>query len=79
MVKRTIATLGSDGKLDSSQMPSGAALPPGGTAAQVLTKLSSSDGDADWADPTGGGGGNVDGGSPGSSFGGTTGIDGGTP
>ena len=34
----------------------GAGLPPGGTAGQVLTKNSATDGDASWQDPTGGGG-----------------------
>lgn len=79
MVKRTIATLGTDGKLASSQMPSGASLPAGGSTGQVLTKASGTDGDADWEDSAGGGGGNIDGGNPTSSFGGTTGIDGGAP
>jgi hypothetical protein len=31
----------------------GAGLPPGGTDGQVLTKVSSADGDADWENPTG--------------------------
>lgn len=31
-------------------------VPPGGTTGQVLTKLSATDGDADWRDSTGGGG-----------------------
>jgi hypothetical protein len=35
----------------------GASLPAGGTAGQVLTKNSGTDGDAIWSDPTGGGGG----------------------
>lgn len=35
----------------------GAGLPTGGAMGQVLTKQSSTDGDADWATPTGGGGG----------------------
>jgi hypothetical protein len=35
----------------------GAGLPAGGTVGQVLTKQSSTDGDADWEDPTGGSGG----------------------
>lgn len=34
----------------------GSGLPPGGTAGQVLTKNSPTDGDASWQDPTGGGG-----------------------
>ena len=34
----------------------GAGLPAGGTAGQVLTKNSATDGDASWQDPTGGGG-----------------------
>jgi len=38
----------------------GGALPVGGTVGQILTKNSSTDGDADWADaPSGGGGGGV--------------------
>lgn len=35
----------------------GEGLPAGGTAGQVLTKRSATDGDADWEDPSGGGGG----------------------
>lgn len=35
----------------------GTGVPPGGTTGQVLTKLSATDGDADWEDPSGGGGG----------------------
>lgn len=35
----------------------GGSLPSGGTVGQVLTKNSSTDGDASWQDPTGGGGG----------------------
>lgn len=38
------------------EVPEGRGLPPGGTAGQVLTKQSSTDYDADWQDPTGGGG-----------------------
>lgn len=37
------------------EVPEGRGLPPGGTAGQVLTKQSSTDYDADWQDPTGGG------------------------
>ena len=33
-------------------------IPPGGVTGQVLTKRSNADGDADWADPAGGAGGN---------------------
>lgn len=40
----------------------GGSVPPGGTTGQVLTKLSGTDGDADWQDPTGGGGGGGGGG-----------------
>lgn len=35
---------------------SGGGVPPGGTTNQVLTKLSDTDGDADWRDPQGGDG-----------------------
>ena len=35
------------------QGPAGGGLPDGGTANQVLTKISSTDGDANWQDPTG--------------------------
>lgn len=38
------------------EVPEGRGLPPGGTTGQVLTKQSSTDYDADWQDPTGGGG-----------------------
>lgn len=38
------------------EVPEGRGLPPGGTTGQVLTKKSSTDYDADWQDPTGGGG-----------------------
>lgn len=37
----------------------GAGVPAGGTTGQVLKKLSDADGDADWQDETGGGGGGV--------------------
>jgi hypothetical protein len=37
----------------------GGSLPNGGTTGQVLKKLSDADGDADWQDETGGGGGGV--------------------
>lgn len=49
------------GKLKAYFLSGGATLPPGGTAGQVLTKIDGTDGNADWADPTGGGGGGGDG------------------
>jgi hypothetical protein len=38
----------------------GIGVPDGGTTGQVLTKISNTDYDADWVDPTGGGGGGAD-------------------
>lgn len=35
----------------------GGGLPAGGTTGQVLTKISATDGDANWQTPSGGGGG----------------------
>lgn len=57
----------------------GSGLPNGGTLGQVLTKKSATDGDADWEDPTGGGGVilNLDGGVPSSTYGTLSPIDGG--
>ena len=39
------------------QLATGSGVPAGGTTGQVLTKLSGTDGDADWEDANGGGGG----------------------
>ena len=59
--------------------PGGGSLPAGGTAGQVLTKQSSTDGDADWEDAAAGGSsGQIDGGTWDTNYGGTTPIDGGT-
>ena len=54
-----VATLGPDGILTPAQRPpSSGGLPAGGTAGQVLTKISPTPGDASWQTPgsTGGGG-----------------------
>lgn len=44
----------------STPGPAGVGVPTGGTYPQVLTKQSATDFDADWQDPTGGGGGVTD-------------------
>lgn len=49
----SVAYQGQDGTGGST----GGGLPAGGTAGQVLTKQSATNGDADWKDPSGGGGG----------------------
>lgn len=54
-------------------------LPSGGGAGQVLAKSSGTDYEAQWTAIVGGSSGNLDGGTPGSNYGGTTPVDGGTP
>lgn len=45
-----------NGRWEPRTVEAGSGVPPGGTTGQVLKKQSNADGDADWADESGGGG-----------------------
>lgn len=56
-----------------------AVLPKGGASGYVLAKTGAADFAVGWSAPSGGSAGQIDGGTPSSTYGGTTAINGGAP